>query len=186
MQSDKKYQVIYADPPWPCSGGKGKSSIASMRTSRPYKTMKIGDIYNLPISEMAEKDAILVLWSTWMHLPMAIELINKWGFRYATGKPWIKLTATGKYAFGPGTWFLHCSELLLIGRRGKPFGSKGSPRPATKGIIAEMRSQHSKKPESVRAWIESILPGPYLELFARQKTEGWDSWGNEVENDVEF
>lgn len=177
---DATYGTIYADPPWPCTGGGGTSKLSHMRTYRPYRTMSEKQLIELPVKEISSPDSVLIMWTTWMHLPFSLKLMEEWGFRYATGKPWIKTTSTGKFAYGPGTWFLHCSELLLIGRRGKPFGSMGNPRPATKGIILEPRGAHSEKPESVRAWAKDNLPGPHLELFARKVTEGWTCWGNEV------
>jgi N6-adenosine-specific RNA methylase IME4 len=168
-----------------------------------YGTMKIGEIMALPVSEVTAPDAMLVMWATWMHLPLAFKVMDAWGFDYATGMPWLKVTkgsmvpertqgsiGSRMYSpppiepiFGPGVWFQHCTELILIGRRGHPFGDQGNPRPARKGIIIAPRGAHSEKPGELQDWIDAKFPGPKLEMFARKRRAGWICWGNELEGE---
>ena len=148
--------------------------------NRPYNRMPYAELAALPVQEYAKPDSMLVLWSTWTHLNQAMELIPAWGFRYCAGFPWLKVTKDGRPIFGLGVWFQGCTELILVGRRGKPFGSKGNPRPARKGIVISRRQEHSRKPDEVAEWIERCLPGPYLELFARRRRPGWDAVGDQL------
>jgi N6-adenosine-specific RNA methylase IME4 len=175
------FGTVYADCPWPNPGGKKSNSrMSHMRALHTYSTMKEKDLLEMPVGLLAAPNAMLVMWCTWMHLELAMRVIPAWGFKYCTGKPWLKRTVNGKIAYGPGTWFLQCTELLLIARRGKPFGSNGNPRPATKGLIDAPRGEHSAKPPEVRDWCLAKLPGPHLELFARSTHPGWVSWGNQL------
>jgi N6-adenosine-specific RNA methylase IME4 len=56
--------------------------------------------------------------------------------------------------------------------------------PKSRGVrqlIVEPLREHSRKPDRVRADIEAMFDGPYVELFARSQRPGWDSWGNETQ-----
>jgi N6-adenosine-specific RNA methylase IME4 len=196
------FGTVLWDPPWP-SGSKPDSERYDWRDNmKPrYGTISGRELIGMGsrISEIAAKDAMLVTWATWMHLPLAVELITACGFTYATGMPWLKIiqpnSKTGAMfiggdgcpaisipapIYGPGMWFQHCTELILIARRGRPFGKLGNPRPARKGIIIAPRQEHSRKPEELQKWIEAKFPGPYVELFARRQRPGWTCWGNEL------
>lgn len=199
------YKTVLADPSWPSksTGDDAKRTKWLATNTKPrYKTMKPADIMALPVNDIADRDAMLVMWATWMHLALAMKVIEAWGFRYVTGIPWLKVCKPElvwggpqydvaawlekdphaiRPIYGPGVWFQHCTELILLARRGHPFGKLGNPRPARKGIIIAPRGdEHSRKPEELQAWIDQKFPGPKLEMFARQPREGWSSWGDEL------
>ncbi len=139
--------------------------------------MKREEILALPVADLADPTgSILALWSTWMHLDLAVDTMRAWGFRHATGMPWLKVTTKGGPHFGMGIWFRGCTELLLIGRRGKIT----NPKPAREGIVISRRSRHSEKPQEVRDWLDQGFPeARKIELFARAEFEGWSGWGNQ-------
>lgn len=186
-----RFATVLADIPWPSKTRapkpESKAKWLSEHTRPQYATMKLADIIALPVNEIAAPDAILVLWVTWMHLPLAFKVIEAWGFKYATGMPWLKITQRSiadmegvEPIYGPGPWFQHCTELILIARRGHPFGAEGNPRPARKGIIMAPRQGHSRKPDELQRWIDAKFPGPKLEMFARRQRAGWTVWGDQV------
>ncbi len=169
----KKYQIIYADPPWRYDFSKAKSR----QIENHYPTMRLWDIkeLNFPVDD----NAVLYLWATAPKLLDALNVMAAWGFEYKTHAIW------DKDIIGMGYWFRGQHELLLVGVRGK-----FSPPPASmriSSIYRERRGRHSKKPLRIRELIQSWYPDSNrLELFARQKTEGWDVWGNEVDSDIEL
>jgi N6-adenosine-specific RNA methylase IME4 len=184
----KKYKTILADPPWQCnSKGWEKSGWGKIKSH--YPLMHHDEIKALPVPELAADDCILLMWTTWTHIPKAIEIGEQWGFEYKNGFPWIKTTAKpyiglygeieAKPTYGLGYWVRGCSEPLLIFSRGK-----AKPNNNFVGLISE-RLEHSRKPKDVYDFAMSFEP-PYLELFARNRHDGWDVWGNEVESDVEL
>jgi len=178
----KKYQIIYADPPWKyrvwCYGtGSGRSS------DQYYPTMELGDICSLPVREIADKDCILFLWATWPKLKEALQVIEAWGFEYKTdGFVWVKQNPSGKGFFcGLGYWTRKNTEFVLLATKGSPKRINRSVRE----IVVSPRERHSQKPAEVRDRIVQLVGDlPRIELFAREKAEGWDVWGNEVESDI--
>lgn len=185
----QRFATIVADPPWPSAKRHPAGWTGSMQPK--YSTMKAHEILALPVDQIAQPDAVLILWTTWMHLGLAMQVIDRWGFTYCAGFPWVKVVKDAgenlKPIFGLGIWTMGCSELILIGRRGKPFGSMGNPRPARRGIIMTQRGDHSQKPAELMDWVDSHdinprFPSPKLELFARERRYGWASWGDELEN----
>jgi N6-adenosine-specific RNA methylase IME4 len=179
------FGTIVADPPWPSRSipaGQPRSHWLKENMKPRYNTMSADDLLHLPVTTIAAPDAVLVVWATWMHLDLAFRLIPAWGFRYSTGMPWLKVCKDGiNPIYGPGPWFQHCTEIVLIARRGKPFGANGNPRPARKGIIVAPRSKHSRKPAELQNWIDShTFPEPKLEMFATQTRPGWTSWGTDI------
>lgn len=177
------FSVIYADPAWPSGSKSAKRprTWISRNMLPPYLCMTARQLLELPVVELAAPNCLLALWSTWMHLGLAHEVIKAWGFKYCAGMPWLKVTKSEpvRPIFGPGIWFRGCSELLLIAKRGR----FPNPRPARPGIVMCPRGEHSAKPLEVRDWIEQKLPGPRVELFARQRHVGWEAWGDECPND---
>lgn len=163
------YRVIYADPPWTFATysdkGKGRSP------EQHYSCMSLPEIKALPIADLAHDDCCLFLWATDPILPRAFEVMEAWGFRYSTvGFYWVKLTAAGKPAIGTGYWTRANPEQCLLGVRGHP---KRLARDVPK-VILSPRREHSRKPDEVRERIMRLVPGPYLELFARQRADGFD------------
>lgn len=174
----KKYTVIYADPPWSYRAGNVQGSAQNH-----YDTMSDEDLYALPINELAEKDSVLFLWATFPKLEEAFQLIKSWGFSYKTvAFVWVKQNKTGKgLFFGLGWWTRSNAEICLLATKGKPKRKSAK----VSQLIVTPIEQHSKKPDIVRDKIlELVGDVPRLELFARQKTEGWDVWGNEVACDL--
>lgn len=171
---DKKYSVIYADPPW---GYRNKASYGA--ASDHYKTMTFNDIKSLPVADLAEKDCTLFLWATFPTLPDALEVMASWGFRYKTlGFLWVKLNRKSKSLFwGLGNWTRSNPEVCLLGVRGRPERMCAGVH----SVVIAPVDRHSKKPDSVRERIGKLLGDvPRLELFARERAPGWDAWGDEV------
>jgi len=162
------YRVIYADPPWRYDNSGFDESADSQ-----YPTMPVADICALPISDLATPGTVLFIWATNPLLPEALQVLTAWGFTYKTNIAWIKDRGRGK------GWFLKSKhELLLIGTRDEtphPLEKPDSCFEADRGPI------HSRKPEKAYEIIESMYPGPRIELFARRVRPGWDAWGNEPE-----
>ena len=169
---NKKYNIIYADPPWKIWVGGKKSP------SQHYECQDLDWIKNLPIQSISDDDCILFLWVTYPTLHTSFDVIKSWGFEFATvGFTWVKTTKNNKYFFGLGYWTRANPEICLIARKGKPKRiSKKVPN-----LIVDQIREHSRKPDCVRNRIVELCGDlPRIELFARQKTDGWDYWGNEV------
>jgi len=164
---DKAYQVIYADPPWRYNFSKSKSR----QIENQYQTMTLEDIKSLDVP--TDKNCVLYLWATAPKLLEALEVMRAWGFKYKTQAIW------DKKIIGMGYWFRGQHEILLVGTKGN-----FSPPPQNgrvSSVIVEKRTRHSKKPDKVRDLISSWFPNALkIELFARQSSEGWDVWGDEI------
>ena len=172
--TDKKYNIIYADPPWSYKDKKCNGNCESH-----YETMNFKDICNLPIKSISDKDCVLFLWVTYPMLNEGLKLIEEWGFKYKTiGFQWIKQNKSGKgFFFGLGRWTRGNTECCLIAVKGKPKRINNS----VSQLIFSPLQEHSKKPDIVREKIIKLIGNlPRIELFARQQVEGWDCWGNEV------
>lgn len=177
FETDKKYNIIYADPPWQY---KDKMKGHSFSLEHEYKTMPLEWIKNLDVQKISDKDCILFLWAVSPQLPKALDTMKAWGFKYKTvAFCWSKTTKTGKYVSNLGKWTMGNVELCLLGVKGSP--NKFRINKAVKQLVIAERTQHSKKPDEVR---KRIVQGfgdiPRIELFARQYAEGWDCWGDEV------
>ena len=164
-----KFNVIYCDPAWQYS-----NSNLGGSANKIYPTMATEEICNLEIKDLTAENCILFMWATNPLLEDAFKVIDAWGFNYKTNFVWIKNKSTfnqlGFYIYGQ-------HELLLIAVKGSmlPIGEK------PKSIITGENKIHSKKPECVYEIIENMFPEmKYLELFARNKRDGWESWGNEL------
>lgn len=166
----KKYKVILADPPWSYQN-KGRGSASGQ-----YDCMGLKDICNLKVQEIADKDCVLFLWATFPLLPEAIQVMNSWGFKYKSGLSWVKKTKNNKDQFGPGFIFRSCSELLLVGFKGKPKVKNRS----TRNFIFATATGHSIKPDCQYSMIEKLFDGPYLEIFARRSWRNWTGIGNQI------
>jgi len=170
---NKKYQIIYADPPW--SFNFHKRSLKS--TDHLYKTMRDKDILNLPISDIADTDCVLFLWVMNSKLPLALSCIETWGFQFVTvAFTWVK-TTKNTYHFGGGNWTRSNPEICLLGKKGNIKRKSASVR----NLVVEKVREHSKKPDRIRNDIVKLCGDlPRIELFAREKPKGWDVWGDEV------
>lgn len=175
---NKKYNIIYADPPWTFKtySEKGKQKKSA---ENHYVCMKIEDIYNLPIKNISADDCILFIWVTFPLLKEGLKTIEEWGFTYKTiGFNWIKENKKSDSLFwGLGYWTRANSEICLIATKGKP---KRISKSVHSVIVSKIR-EHSRKPDETRTRIVELCGDiPRIELFARQEIEGWDCWGNEV------
>lgn len=170
----KKYEIIYADPPWKYDMHRGQGVAENH-----YRTMSIDELCQLPVKELAEKNATLFLWVTFPQLPEAFQVMKAWGFTYKTvAFVWVKQNKSGNgFFFGLGYWTRSNAEICLLGIRGKPKRVSKKVRQ----IMVSPLEQHSKKPDETRERIVELMGDiPRIELFARQETVGWDVWGNEV------
>ena len=185
----KKYQIIYADPPWHF-GSKQLQKYQGKRfaslDNREYSTMTTEDICSLPVKDIIEDDCALFLWATDGHLPDALKVMESWGFRYVTiAFIWSKKTSTGKQVATLGAPTMKNCEVCLFGTKGNMLKHKVSNNQYQ--LIEAERTNHSTKPDETRLRINAIFPNLVkIELFARQKVDGWDCWGNEVESDIEL
>ena len=181
----KKYQIIYADPPWKYNDKLGTNSAKMGGYDKYYKGMSLGEICNLPIKSISDENCILFLWITMPKLPEAFGVIKAWGFTHkTTAFTWIKLNPKSETIFkGVGRWVMGNAELVLLATKGKPHRIVKN----ISQVVMAKRGKHSVKPDEVKTRIVRLMGDiPRIELFAREKTEGWDVWGNEVESDIEI
>lgn len=183
--TDKKYNIIYADPPWQYNDKmKMRGAHGMIRGAESfYNTMSLEDIKQLPINSISDGNAILFMWITMPLLNKAIETMEAWGFKYKTcGFCWIKRTKNGKIHLGMGHYTRGNAELCLIGIKNKK--PKFQTRSLSQVVESEIR-KHSQKPDEIRDKIVELCGNlPRIELFAREHADGWDCWGNEVEANI--
>ena len=175
----KKYNIIYADPPWTFKtySEKGKEYKSA---ENHYPCMRIEDIYNLPVANLADKDCILFLWVTFPLLKEGLKTIEKWGFTYKTcAFNWVKKNKkTDSWFWGCGYWTRSNSEICLLGTKGHPKRISASVHQVCDAKIM----RHSQKPSEIEERIVQLVGDlPRINLFARTSKKGWDVWGNEVE-----
>jgi len=173
---NKKYKVIYADPPWYFKSYSKKGE--GRNATQHYDCMNIEDIKNLPVKDISENDSTLLMWVTDPFLKMSFEVIEAWGFKYKTvAFTWVKTNKKSPgYFKGLGYWTRANPEMCLLATKGKP---KRINNGVDQLVVSKLR-EHSKKPDEVYERIEKLLEGPYIELFARNKKDNWYSWGNQV------
>jgi N6-adenosine-specific RNA methylase IME4 len=181
----KKYSVIYADPPWMYFGDPLKDQAAG----KHYDLMQTEDICTLPVRDITAKDAACFMWATGPKLEEALKVMKAWGFHYrGIAWVWVKTNAEGRIISGQGvrpTFVKPTTELVLVGSTCKT----GRPLPllteAQGQVVLASRpnNKHSSKPNEIRQRIVQLLGDiPRIELFAREKLPGWDVWGNEAPN----
>lgn len=179
----KKYNIIYADPPWNYLVRTGIPNGIQTK----YPTLSIPQICNLPIRTVADYHSVLFLWTTDAMIPDALRVISAWGFQYRTvAFVWSKRTVQNVPHHMWGNWTLKNTEQCLLATRGQPH-SLFKRNSTVRQLIEAPKQEHSRKPDQVSERIVELLGDiPRLELFARRKTPGWDVWGNEVTNDIEI
>lgn len=168
MRIDAKFATIYADPPWEYDNTASRGAAANH-----YHTLDIDSLKKLPVAELSADNAHLHLWTTNAFLWSAAEIIDAWGFTYKSCFVWVKPQ------LGMGNYWRVSHEFLLLGIRGSmPFADNTQI-----SWLQHRRGRHSQKPFAVRALIEKVSPGPYLELFGREELPGtcWTVFGNQVE-----
>lgn len=181
----KKYSIIYADPPWKYNSSANHKTRFRGGACGHYDLMSMEEIKKLPIQDIAADNCALFMWCTFPFLEEQIKLFSHWGFKYRTlGFSWIKTNPkNGKPFFGVGYYAKSNCEVCLMGIKGKmkPVSNKIS------SVVISPRREHSRKPDEVRDRIVQLFGDlPRVELFARQRVEGWDAWGNEVQSDPLF
>jgi len=176
----KRYQIIYADPPWSFNF-RNRKGLSQQAKDCLYDTMTSQDIINLPIKRITDINCALFLWVMDSQIQLALDVIRSWGFEYKTvAFTWVKLAKT-KYHFGGGNWTRSNPEQCLLAIRGKMSRLSASVRQ----LIVEPRREHSRKPDRIREDIIALVGNlPRIELFAREKISGWDVWGNEIKSDI--
>ena len=146
-----------------------------------YPLMKTKEIIAIPIQDFVEENAHLYLWTTNNFLPDALKVMESWGFKYKTMITWVK------DRFGLGQYFRGITEHCLFGVRGNlPYKTLDGKRQQGVTVINAPRREHSQKPDEMYEMIEKVSYAPYLELFARNKRDNWDIWGNELQNDIQL
>ena len=188
--NEKKYDIIYADPPW-----RYQDKTCEGACAKHYNTMSVDEICALPVANLAAKDCTLFMWVTYPQMQEALKVISAWGFKYKTiAFQWIKLNRNVKLNnftiatvqdilhkscfFGLGRWTRGNTECCLLATKGKPHRENN----AVSQLIFAPLTKHSSKPPEARDRIKTLLGGGMtsIELFAREQVEGWDCWGDEV------
>jgi len=167
-----RYGVILADFPWHFRTFDKVKAVPGRAAADPYPTMRREELAALPIANLAARDCALVLWIVGAHIPEALDLAKGYGFTFKTD---LLIWDKGRMSMGYYTR-KEAEQCFLF--------TRGSPRVMHRGIrqiIRAPRREHSRKPDEQYERLEALFGGPYLELFARQRRPGWDSWGNEVD-----
>jgi len=174
------FSTILIDPPWRFLNRTGKVAPEHRRLHR-YETMSFEEIGSLPVVKYAREKAHLYMWCPNALLLEGLTIMKAWGFKYKTNIVWYKIRKDGgPDGRGVGFYFRNVTELLL-------FGVRGSMRTLPPGrrqvnIILTRKEEHSKKPHESYRIIEQCSSGPFLELFARERVEGWHQWGDQVDS----
>lgn len=171
---DKKYKIIYADCPWYYDD---KALAGNRGASCKYDLLTDQEIYNLPVSEIADTDCVLFLWATWPKIHEALQTITQWGFTYKTKAfTWIKTNKNGTIFKGMGNWTRANDEFILLATKGKP---KRIDAGVSNMVMTDIQG-HSKKPDIFRTKILQLMGDlSRIELFSRTRIHGWTTWGND-------
>ena len=171
----QKFGAIVADPPW-LFKNRGKPNEKSALAH--FNLMSLGDICDLPVANIAADDCALFLWAPGAHLRQAFRVMDAWGFTYKTSVfTWVKLTSKGNRCFGLGLWTRRNPEPCYLATRGSPKCKSGGVRE----LIESPRREYGRKPDEFYTRVEQLVPGPYLDLFSRQRRPGWHVWGDQID-----
>ena len=175
-----RFETIVIDPPWQVGSlahtGRKGHHIKPMKDN--YEMMSLEEIKELPISDISTDNAYLFLWTTHTYLPHAFDILSHWGFKYHLTITWDKGRSIVHFGFH------RKSEFVLFGYNGKLLIDPKGKSIAT--VLYEYNKGHSIKPDIFYQEIERKFPAPRLDIFARRKRQGWASWGNEVQSDVDL
>jgi N6-adenosine-specific RNA methylase IME4 len=187
---EKKYQIIYADPPWKYRQGKSMGTNFQGAADAHYLTMDYKDICRLPVKEITNNRCILFIWVTFPMLREGLEVITEWGFEYKTiAFSWLKINPIDrKPLFGVGYYTKSNTEVCLLATKGDAHKLVKSN--SVSQVIVAPRTNHSEKPIEARKRIiklvgdlpriESFARPPKDRLFEDDSYKGWDLWGNEA------
>ena len=172
LTTDKKFRIIHADPPWEYPGEQHSKEKQFTVADCHYPSMKLDEICALPVRNIAEKNAVLFIWTTWPMLFITEKVIEAWGFKYKSGCVWDKVK------HNVGYYFSMRSELFLLATRGSCLPDIPELHD---NVIEIPRTEHSVKPKEFQAMIDSMYPrGERIELFARgNEATNWHWWGNQ-------
>lgn len=178
---DNRFGTVLADPPWRFVNRTGKMAPEHRRLSR-YETMTVDEICDLPVSQVMLDRAHLYLWVPNALMPDGLRVMQAWGFTYKSNIIWHKVRKDGgSDGRGVGFYFRNVTEMILFGVRGKNVRTLAPGRRQV-NLIATRKQEHSRKPDEQYAVIESCSEGPFLELFARGRRDGWASWGAQADD----
>lgn len=176
------YGTLLADPPWQFANRTGKMAPEHRRLKR-YKTLTLQAIKDIPVSVVVAPHSHLYLWVPHALLHEGLEVMEAWGFQYKTNLIWHKIRRDGgPDGRGAGFYFRHTTEMVLFGVRGRLRTLVPGRRRVN--LIKTRKREHSRKPDELYEVIKTCSPGPFLELFARNRRAQWDQWGNEVSDDA--
>lgn len=177
---DGRFSTVLIDPPWRFQNRTGKVAPEHRRLRR-YSTLAADEIAALPVAAHARERCHLYLWCPNALLPEGLGILRAWGFKYKTNIVWYKIRKDGgPDGRGVGFYFRNVTELLLFGIKGRMRTL--DPARTQVNLIATRKREHSRKPAEAYEIIERCSPGPYLELFARERVDGWTQWGDEVDS----
>lgn len=182
----KRYQLIYADPPWQYNSRNRRGGIGTT-VHNTYDTMDRQALIDMKVAERyADEDCVLLMWATGPKMHDALAVLEGWGFRYINNfLTWVKVDRRGRPVHGVGHYTRSNAEFLLLGARGRVSKYRAtSTQPFASSVLFARRREHSRKPTSARKRVfqvfdEALVPDK-LELFAREATPGWDIVGNQV------
>ena len=178
--TEKKYNVIYADPPWEYKKS-GSAKNGRGMAKQHYGTMQTADICALPVRRICTDDALCFMWATFPNIGEALKVMESWGFTYKTAAfVWVKKNKCGSNFWGMGQYTRANAEICLLGISKKTKASQVIKSHAVHQIIESIVRRHSEKPPETRDKIKALTGGSAIELFARQTVPDWDCWGNEV------
>ena len=172
----KKYEIIYADPPWKYDD-KIKSHGGGAESH--YPCMNTLNICKLPVDKISAKNSVLFMWVTFPQLEEGLKVMKEWGFEYKTNAfTWVKTNKDDSIFMGMGRYTRANAEICLLGVKGKGLERKDA---SIRNTQLARRLKHSQKPHLFREKIEKLFGDrKRIELFAREKSKGWDCWGNEI------
>ena len=185
IEGGKKYQIIYADPPWKqARGGKKNVRPNSSGEKLDYPVISIEEIAEImnKACQFGDENHNLFLWAIDKTLWEAEKMDKEMGYKLHARMIWNKVTGipaafTIRYGHEYLLWFYKV-KLLPVAKdeRGKIHS-----------VFTEQVKRHSQKPEIAYQIIERLYPDTdKIELFARARRKGWDVWVNEVINDIEL
>lgn len=179
--TDKKYGIVYCDPPWEYTRSGGMKRGRDM-AKQHYATMKTADICALPIRRICTDDALCFMWATFPNIGEALKVMTAWGFTYKTAAfVWVKRNKCGSLFWGMGQYTRANAEVCLLGVSAQTKASLSVKSHGVHQILEAIPGRHSEKPAETRERILTLTGGGQaIELFARQSVPGWDCWGNEV------
>lgn len=173
-----KYKTILIDPPWEqklTNGGKYKK-YPNRKDELPYDTLTVEQIKEMPIGKLADVACHLWLWTTNQFLKYGFKIMDEWGFIYLAPITWVKPS-------GHGNWFVSRTQTCLFGYKDKCIFNNERYKPTV--FFSGLPKRHSQKPAGFYSLIESISDEPRIELFARDRREGWDAYGDELSKTIQ-